>query len=525
MEAPRADEPPRRRWPAHIIISCVVLASMVALLAITARGSITPARSVIVRPVLLAPQSHQDHTPASDTATSPQRSTTTVQAPGWLEAEPFYIACTALADGVVAEVLVLEGDRVEAGQLVARLVSEDAELALARAQAQLASEEARLASAQAEVTAARADWENPVERDRAVASTHASLAEARAELARLPDLIREQTAVLERLREELQRSRDALSSQAATDIEVIILEKQVSAQAAATEALRADEQILSARIDRLTSEARAADRNAELRITERRALDVALANEQHARAAVALATAARDEARLRLDRMRIHAPIAGFVQRRLKVPGDKVMLAMDDPHSSHILHLYDPSRLQVRVDVPLADAANVFVDQRCEIVVDVLPDQTFAGRVLRITHEADIQKNTLQVKVQIIDPSPLLRPEMLARVKFLPGAGGSASPTQGAAAAPSTLSSALVHVDCIDASAGPDAQRVWVVRSRKGDIGVVEPAPVTLQKRDAPWALVASELRPGDLLVAHSEGLTRGQRVRMQSPAAKGAHS
>ena len=87
--------------------------------------------------------------------------------------------------------------------------------------------------------------------------------------------------------------------------------------------------------------------------------------------------------------------MAGNVLRRLKGPGDKVMLGMDDPHSSHVVHLYDPGALQVRVDVPLADAAQVGVGQACEVVVDILPDEIFAGEVTRVTHEADLQKEHL----------------------------------------------------------------------------------------------------------------------------------
>jgi multidrug efflux pump subunit AcrA (membrane-fusion protein) len=189
------------------------------------------------------------------------------------------------------------------------------------------------------------------------------------------------------------------------------------------------------------------------------------------------------------------------------------MLAMDDPHSSHILHIYDPSKLQVRVDVPLADAPAIFVDQRCEVVVDVLPDQTFAGRVLRITHEADIQKNTLQVKVQVIDPSPLLRPEMLTRVRFLPDG---APPTgAGKPSAPDAAGPALVHDECIDTPADGSAPRVWVVRGRNGDDGVVQPVAIRVREPGSPWSLVESTLLPGDLVVSRAQGLTAGLRVRM----------
>ncbi|MBT4866624.1 MAG: hypothetical protein HON53_16090, partial [Planctomycetaceae bacterium] len=41
------------------------------------------------------------------------------------------------------------------------------------------------------------------------------------------------------------------------------------------------------------------------------------------------------------------------------------------------------------------------------------------GKVLFISSEADIQKNTLQVKVAIPDPPPVFKPEMLVDVTFL----------------------------------------------------------------------------------------------------------
>ncbi len=405
----------RRRWPAHIVVPIIVASAVGGVVLASARQVLRPPTPITVRPVVFAGVASQDGVPSGGGVT--------VLAPGWLEADPFYVACTALTDGIVEQMLVLAGDRVEAGQIVARLVSDDAALSLARAVADTATAKADLAVAEADARAARTDWENPVERQRAVGVWKAALAETEAELAQLPALVEVEQATLELRREELTRINVALKRGGASDIEVIILKKQTAAQAATTEALRRREGILAARRDRLRAEVTAAERNAQLRVDERRALDVAEAMVLRAQATMARVQVRRDEAQLRTDRMVIRAPISGYVQRRLKVPGDKIMLAMDDPFSAHLAHLYDPQRLQVRVDVPLADAANVSVGQRCELVVEILPDVVFAGEVTRITHEADLQKNTLQVKVRVIDPSPVLKPEMLTRVRFLPTGG------------------------------------------------------------------------------------------------------
>ena len=193
--------------------------------------------------------------------------------------------------------------------------------------------------------------------------------------------------------------------------------------------------------------------------------------------------------------MVIRSPIDGYVQRRLKAPGDKVMRMMDEIHSTHLVHLYEPGKIQVRVDVPLADAAHVFVGQRCEVIVEILPDEVFAGEVLRVTHEADLQKNTLQVKVRVDEPSPLLRPEMLTRVKFL--ASGARGAPSGAARAPE--SSVLVPIDALHGNG--DGAWVWTVAERRGERGRARVASVRVLAEADGWARVSGPLQAGALLV------------------------
>lgn len=271
--------------------------------------------------------------------------------------------------------------------------------------------------------------------------------------------------------------------------------------------------MLEATVERLRAELQAAERHAELRITERRALDAARAAVARAEARLQAAEARRAEAALDLERTVITAPISGVVQRRLKAPGDKVMRGMDSVHSAHLVHLFDPTKLQVRVDVPLADAAHVFVGQRCEVIVEVLPDRTLRGEVTRITHEADLQKNTLQVKVRVLEPLPLLKPEMLTRVKFLPSDAGAAARSEagdGTAAAGRVLAPRT-------SLAGTGAEpRVWVVRQRRGDRGVLEPVPVRVLAEEEAWVSLQGALAPGDLLAADPEGLRAGQNVRLR---------
>src|SRR5690606_23959071 len=139
----------------------------------------------------------------------------------------------------IREVLVLEGDAVEAGQAVARLVDEDARLAVARAEAMLQQREAERAEAQAMAEAARRTWEHPIERERAKAVAEAALARARAELARWPAVVATEEATLDRLREERERVEAMFDKGATNEMEAIRLRHEMAAQEGVLEAAQA----------------------------------------------------------------------------------------------------------------------------------------------------------------------------------------------------------------------------------------------------------------------------------------------
>ena len=493
MVPPRGSR--RSRWRAVLVPVLVLLGTAGVLLA-GAWPMLRPAAEVRVVQAVFERSAEPMVVQGGD-AESERRGGPTVQAAGWLEPEPYFIAAAALADGVVASVEVLEGERVEAGQVVARLVAEDSELRLRQAEAALADARAQLAAAGAELAAAEVDWSEPVEVERGVESGRAALAEVRGELAQLPAEVDAARAMLARLTQELEQLEGLEQQRATTRFEVVIVRQRVAAQRAEVRATEAEGPILEARRDRLAAELRAAERRFELRVEDRRRLDTARAARQSAAAAVDRAEVMQAEAALELERMIIRAPISGYVMRRIVSPGDKVARMMDDPHSAHIVHLYDPAELQVRVDVPLADAAHVYAGQPAEVIVEVLPDRIFKGEVLRSTHRADLQKNTLQFKVRVLDPDPILRPEMLTRVKFLSAGPGSAAPP-GRSEDPSA-GRVLVPESAIDARSDP--ARVWLVRDRRAGRGVLRPVEVRrLEERGDGWCVVSGAVPAGALL-------------------------
>src|SRR5205814_3246818 len=77
------------------------------------------------------------------------------RAAGWAEPRPTPTVVTALAEGVVEKLFVVEGQAVEAGEVVARLIDADARLALDAAEADVKLREGELAAARAALVAAR----------------------------------------------------------------------------------------------------------------------------------------------------------------------------------------------------------------------------------------------------------------------------------------------------------------------------------------------------------------------------------
>ncbi len=499
----------RKLIPApHILIPAVLATITLGLLAWSSLSSLTPAKQVRVAQIL--PAATEQEVARSEDLAQRQPFGKTVQAPGWIEPDPYATAAIALADGVVREVLVLEGESVRAGQPVAKLVTDDAQLALNSARSELRLAESEQEMAEARLIAAETDWENPVELDRAVATAKANAAELEARLLQLPSQINEAKATLVARTQEAQLLTKAAAAGSASEIEVIIADAAREAQAAMVESLERQEAILSAQLDRSRADLRAAEENLRLRVQDRLALDGARAASASAEARVERARTAVDEAELRLSRMTVPAPIDGFVLRRLKSPGDKVMLGMDNPSSSHIVEIYDPEMLQVRADVPLAEASHVAVGQSCEVFCEVLPDRAFRGVVTRITNLADLQRNTLEVKVRILDPDPILKPEMLTRVRFL--AGGE---NQRVSDTPKQLERFMVPREAISASG-----TVLVIRERRGLRGrvmSVNVEEVDSVEEDELLAIVSGPLRATDLVVLDRVEVKQGETVQMAS--------
>lgn len=397
----------RLRLVTRFLLPGVLVLGFLALISWAARDLIFPPRQVTVMPVIVTQSSIRD------------AGTPLFQAAGWVEPRPTPIRVAALSPGVIEDLLVVEDQKVKQGEPIALLVKEDAALSLRAATADLNLREAELEQSKATLAAAEVRLAQPVHREATLRAAEAELAKIETELKNLPFMVRRAQSQLNFAQTDYKRRLSAKAAVTQRSVDEALTELE-SARAAAEElegrktSLIAERKALKARCDALSKEL-------ELLTEETQARDETIAIIQAATARLDQARVAVDQAKLTLDRMTICAPVTGRIYRLIGHPGSSIgnMLTQMSSHDgSTVVTMYQPERLQIRVDVRFEDIPKVSLNQPVEINNPAL-NQPVTGKVLFICSEADIQKNTLQVKVAIDASNPVLKPEMLVDVTFL----------------------------------------------------------------------------------------------------------
>ena len=450
MSAGDESRPAKRRigvW----LLPLAILLGFVLIFALLFRDLLLPAKSV---EVVTAVGIEEAVSSSSAPKTRAVQGELLFQASGWVEPDPLPTKATALTDGIVDEVHVLEGELVKKGDLLATLIGIDTRL-------ERDAMAAKLADMKASFDAHCAGTQIAIQR---MEAEKAMLAVAEANAEEAADKLRR----YERIREGAITGDERL-------------------------AVKLDHRRRLAEVD--LAKARIAEIAEQL---TRIAYEVLAIQERIKGAEIDL-----EKAQLAHDRTKITAPADGRILALKAAPGQKKMVGMDDADSSTIAILYDPQHLQVRVDVPLADAAGLSVGQPAKIRCNLLPDEVFEGMVTRIEGAADLQRNTLQAKVRIDNPSDKLRPEMLCRVEFheAPRVPENGSKPDGGA------KGIAVYVP---ATALQDGS-VWICDP---DTDRAEKRKVSSSAKSGNLLRIDSGIRPGEWVVAKPDGLTEGQRLK-----------
>lgn len=280
------------------------------------------------------------------------------------------IALSPRVVGRVAWVGIEKGQKVEKNQVLVRLVDDEYKAQEREAEARVAAAETRLkmleaGSRPAEISKARADLE----------SARATLENARLALERQKTLT---------VRENVESKRALDDATSAYEVALARHDWAKNALALMEEGVRKEE------------------------------IEIARHELEAARASLQFA-------KIQLENTIIRAPINGTILEKLIEIGELV-----NPQSfggsggarTELLSMADLTDLQVEVDVNESDFSKISMGQTAEVTLDAYPDSKFSAKVREIAPEADRTKATVQIKVKILNPDQLVRPEMGARVDF-----------------------------------------------------------------------------------------------------------
>ncbi len=346
--------------------------------------------------------------------------------------------------GIAAEVLVAEGDSVEAGQVLVRLKATQQAAAVAQAEAQVVRAEARLAELMAgareqEVAAAQAALEGAEARlsrvqngalPEEITAARAALAEAQASLQKVLEGASDQQTIAaqadlanaEAIRRQAQAAYDRVAGnpdigarpeaaqleQATNGVNAAqarLADLQRGASAADIAAARARVQRAQAQLDLLSAanpadvaEAEAAVRQSQAQLDLIEAgvrvetIAVAEADVQAAKAALAQAQAA-------LADMELRAPFAGTVASLNAVVGEQITAG------APVAVLGDLTRWQIETeDLTEFDAVNVKPGDSVTIAFDALPDLQKDGVVKLVRPIGENNRGDI-VYTLVIEPS------------------------------------------------------------------------------------------------------------------------
>jgi HlyD family secretion protein len=270
----------------------------------------------------------QGGTPETAAAASSAEPAIAAAGPGLVEALSEEVRVSAQIGGRLSRVLVDEGDRVKAGDVLAVVDNGDFRARVHSAEAELGL---RLAAQRRVINGARVQERR--EAASAVAEAEAVLDNARAEHTRRQNLLQER----------------------------VISRSEAEETDRAERVARARLEAARQRFDLITADAREEDA-------------------AQAAADVGLARARLDETRALFEKTFIRSPIDGIVLRRHRKAGESVSTQFDSP----IVTLADDSVRRVRIDVDEADVAKIGVGHAAYVTADAFGDRRFTGRVIRV---------------------------------------------------------------------------------------------------------------------------------------------
>jgi membrane fusion protein, multidrug efflux system len=311
------------------------------------------------------------------------------------------ISISSRIPGRIIDISVLEGQTIQAGQILATIDDREIQLRIKAIAANLATLQAEFGRQQNQLILTERQVESEIDAQKYhLAATKAALAEAAALVEQAQhDLNRANSLRLDKLiADETWEQRDL----GLLTTNQLYLRRQAEVDAASAQVVKAE----AAR--------------AELQVIESELLIITSRQNQLAVEKQQLLTSLEDHS--------VASPIQGVIDETFVNPGEYVY------PGQRIIMLHDPLDVWIKANVKETEIRYLQVDSPVQILVDAWPDESFHGRVARIGQSATSQfallpspnpsgnftkiTQRLEVKITIDDPRGLLKPGMMVELKI-----------------------------------------------------------------------------------------------------------
>ena len=311
------------------------------------------------------------------------------------------ISISSRIPGRIIDISVLEGQTIQAGQILATIDDREIQLRIKAIAANLATLQAEFGRQQNQLILTERQVESEIDAQKYhLAATKAALAEAAALVEQAQhDLSRANSLRLDKLiADETWEQRDL----GLLTTNQLYLRRQAEVDAASAQVVKAE----AAR--------------AELQVIESELLIITSRQNQLAVEKQQLLTSLEDHS--------VASPIQGVIDETFVNPGEYVY------PGQRIIMLHDPLDVWIKANVKETEIRYLQVDSPVQILVDAWPDESFHGRVARIGQSATSQfallpspnpsgnftkiTQRLEVKITIDDPRGLLKPGMMVELKI-----------------------------------------------------------------------------------------------------------
>lgn len=334
------------------------------------------------------------------------------------------VGLTFETPGTVAEVFVVEGDRVAVGDELARLVTDQLEEQVAQAEAALTAAQSQLAAVRAtprqgEIEQAKANVRGAEARLSAAEANRNQLLDgpSQAEIASVEAQLAQANVSQEIAQDNYDLIEEEGKQKEQANYDLYTAKQEVAAAEARLEDVRggpADAEMRAARANVAASLAQrdAAQAQLDELLSGATEEDIAEVEAQVEQARIALQLAEHT-----LKRATLRAPFQGLVTQINATPGEL------PPTREASFVLLDDSRFHITVAVDELDISDVQEGQDVEITVEALPGASLGGTVSTISPIATLESGVVayEVTIELNPTSAPLRADMTANATIIVG--------------------------------------------------------------------------------------------------------